>query len=118
MLRSTDSGQNWTQLATGLPNNQAFGGLTQGGANNAQLLVASRGVYFYPGSGSAADPSRLLPILLVLLFFFLLYFFFVVRKRRTLRASALALSMRMKASASKIAYDRPSAMVALVPAAA
>ncbi len=89
VLRSSDSGQNWNEVASGLPNNQPFAGLAQGDVNNAQLLLASRGVYRYPGTASPLDPSRLLPILLVLLFFFLLYFFFArrLRQRATRRRS-------------------------------
>ncbi|HEX7736520.1 MAG TPA: hypothetical protein VF458_16845 [Ktedonobacteraceae bacterium] len=85
VLRSNDSGQNWTDVASGLPGNQPFAGLAQGDVNYAQLLLASRGIYRYPGTASALDPSRLLPILLVLLFFFLLYYFFARHRRRLSR---------------------------------
>lgn len=84
VLRSNDNGQSWNQVASGLPGKQIFNGLAQGGANNSQLFLASRGVYFYPGNGGSFDASRLLPIILILAFFFLLYYFFAWRRRRTL----------------------------------
>lgn len=82
VLRSNDSGQNWNQVASGLPNKQPFAGLAQGDVNYTQLLLASHGIYRYPGSGSVLDPSRFIPIILIVLFFFLLYYFFVRRRHR------------------------------------
>ncbi len=90
VLRSLDSGQTWDQLATGLPSSQLNGGLVQGGANYGQIFVASGGIYIYPGSGSAFDSSRWLPLLLIVLFFVLLYLFFVVRKRPSRQTKASA----------------------------
>lgn len=89
VLRSNDNGQNWNQVAPGLPGDQPFYGLAQGGDNYTQLFLASRGIYLYPGSGSAFDPSRVFPIILILLFFFLLYYFFVLRRRRPVGRSPL-----------------------------
>jgi ligand-binding sensor domain-containing protein len=88
VMRSDDSGQNWNLVGSGLPTNQPFNGLAQGGNNYSQLFVASRGVYLYPGSSSPFEPSRLLPIILIFLFFILLYFFFGIRRRRPARAPA------------------------------
>lgn len=83
VLRSQDNGQNWGQLATGLPANQPVTSLVQGADNNAQLFVASHGIYVYPGSGGGTfSPGQLVPILAVLLFFGLLYWFFGTRRRR------------------------------------
>ena len=87
VLRSNDGGQNWSPVASGLPNNQSFAGLAQGDANYAQLFLASRGIYRYPGSGGVFDPSRIIPVLLVLLFFLLLYYFFARNRRRPTRRS-------------------------------
>lgn len=85
VLRSNDSGQNWNQVASGLPGNQPFAGLTQCDVNYTQLLVASRGIYRYPGGGTVFDPGRFIPILLIILFFGFLYYFFGLRRRRLVR---------------------------------
>ncbi|HEY3992327.1 MAG TPA: hypothetical protein VGM01_05540 [Ktedonobacteraceae bacterium] len=90
VLRSNDSGQTWSPVGSGLPNDQSFVGLTQGDVNYGQLFVAARGIYRYPGSGSAVDPSRALPAILILLFFLFLYFFFARRRRRPARGSTPA----------------------------
>jgi photosystem II stability/assembly factor-like uncharacterized protein len=82
VLRSNDNGQNWDQVASGLPSNQLFAALAQGGTGYTQLLVASRGVYLYPGSGGGTlSPSHIVPAILILLFFLALYYFFSVRRR-------------------------------------
>jgi hypothetical protein len=85
VLRSNDSGQNWNQVAAGLPGNQPFAGLVQCDVNYTQLLVASRGIFRYPGTGSVTDPSRFVPIILIILFFGVLYYFFGLRRRRLTR---------------------------------
>lgn len=82
VLRSQDNGQSWQQVATGLPANQPIDGLVEGGNDYGQLLVASGGVYIYPGNSSVFDPSRLIPLLIILLFFVFLYRFFLVGRRR------------------------------------
>jgi photosystem II stability/assembly factor-like uncharacterized protein len=82
VLTSTDNGQNWNQVAPGLSSAQSIAGLTQGGDKYSQLFVAARGVYLYPGTQSAFDPSRIFPIILILLFFIALYYFLIVRRRR------------------------------------
>ena len=82
VLRSNDSGQTWSPVGSGLPNNQPFAGLAQGDVNYGQLFVAVRGIYRYPGTSSALDPSRAVPAILILLFFLFLYFFFTLRRRR------------------------------------
>lgn len=89
VLRSDDSGQNWNQVGSGLPSNQPFNGLAQGGSSYSQVFVASRGIYLFPGSGGSFNASRVIPIILILLFFFLLYFFFVIRRRRPARQPAV-----------------------------
>jgi len=89
VLRSNDNGQNWDQLASGLPSNQPFAALAQGGTGYTQLLVASRGIYLYPGnSGGAFTPSHIVPAILILLFFLALYYFFSVRRRPRARPQA------------------------------
>lgn len=85
VLRSNDSGQNWNQVATGLPGNQPFAGLVQCDVNYTQLLVASHGIYRYPGTGSVTDPSHFVPVILIILFFGVLYYFFGLRRRRLTR---------------------------------
>lgn len=83
VLRSGDSGQNWSQLASGLPPNQSITALIQGGSDNSQLILTSRGIYRYPGTGGGTtDPSRILGILFVLLFFGGMLFYFSVRRKR------------------------------------
>ena len=82
VLRSSDSGQTWSPVGSGLPNNQPFASVAQGDVNYGQLFVAARGIYRYPGSSSALDPSRVVPALLILLFFLFLYIFFTARRRR------------------------------------
>lgn len=81
VLRSSDNGQNWNPLGTGLPDKQPFAGMVQCDTNYARLLVASNGMYHYPGSSGTLNPARLLPLALLLLFFILLYYFFVYRRR-------------------------------------
>lgn len=88
VLRSQDNGQSWQQVASGLPSGQPINGLVQGGDNYGQLLVASRGIYLYPGSQSALDPTRLIPLLIILLFFVFLYRFFIVGRRRARQMAA------------------------------
>lgn len=89
VLRSNDNGQNWNQVASGLPSDQFFAALAQGGTGYTQLLVASRGIYLYPGnSGGAFTPSHIVPALLILLFFLALYYFFSVRRRPRTRSVA------------------------------
>jgi photosystem II stability/assembly factor-like uncharacterized protein len=89
VLRSNDNGQNWNQLASGLPSNQPFAALAQGGTGYTQLLVTSRGIYLYPGSGGGAfNPSHIVPAILILLFFLALYYFFSLRRRPRARPLA------------------------------
>ncbi len=73
VFRSTDSGQNWGSVATGLPKNAAVYALVIGAANNAQVYAAGNGFYEFPGTGSSIDPLRIFTYLLVVVFFFLLY---------------------------------------------
>jgi len=82
VLRSNDNGQNWDLVASGLPANQPFAALAQGGVGYTQLLVVARGVYLYPGNGGGAfDPAHFIPAVLIVLFFLALYYLFSMRRR-------------------------------------
>jgi ligand-binding sensor domain-containing protein len=72
ILRSSDSGENWGRVASGLPSHQTVYAIAQGAANYDQLFVAINNIYLYPGTNSIFDPTRLLPFLLVIVFFYLL----------------------------------------------
>ena len=83
VLRSEDSGQNWDGIASGMPKNQAVQALTLGANGYSQLYAATNGIYLYPGSSSAFDPSQIFPLLLILIFFFALYRFSTRGRRRS-----------------------------------
>lgn len=106
VLRSKDNGQNWSQIATGLPTSeQPVEGLAQGGDNYSQLLVASHGIYRYPGNGSPFDPSRLIPVVIILLFFVLLYRFSLLRRRRFKQAQSQGADTESPASTGSTPTD-------------
>ncbi len=73
VLRSSDNGQSWGSVASGLPRGQPVYALAQGATNDGQLFAASNDIYSFPGNSSALDPSRILPLLLAIAFFYLLY---------------------------------------------
>ncbi len=73
LLRSLDSGENWGEIATGLPPHQTVYAMAQGATNYDQLFVAINNLYLYPGTSNIFDPARLLPFLLVVAFFYLLF---------------------------------------------
>jgi photosystem II stability/assembly factor-like uncharacterized protein len=83
-LRSSDNGQTWGGISSGIPRNQAVYALAQGASGYSQLYAASRGIYFYPGNSGAFSVGRIIPILVILLFFYLL-FLMVSRGRRRSR---------------------------------
>ena len=72
VLRSDDNGQNWGAVAQGFPTNQPVYALAQGASDYGQLFAAANDVYLFPGTSSAFDPSRLIPLLLVVIFFYFL----------------------------------------------
>jgi ligand-binding sensor domain-containing protein len=72
ILRSIDSGENWTGVAPGLPQGQPVYAIAQGAANYDQLFAADNNLYLFPGTGSIFDLSHLLPLLLIVAFFYLL----------------------------------------------
>ncbi len=75
VLRSTDNGQNWTGVASGLPTNQPVYAIIQGATNYDQLFAATNNVYLFPGTSSIFDPTRLLSLLfVVVVFLFLIRF--------------------------------------------
>lgn len=83
VLRSEDNGQNWDGIASGMPKNQAVQALALGANGYSQLYAATNGIYLYPGSSSAFDPSQIFPLLLILIFFFALYRFSTRGRRRS-----------------------------------
>jgi ligand-binding sensor domain-containing protein len=83
VLRSSDNGQDWISVATGLPAGQPVYDVTQGAANYGQLFAAANDVYLYPGTSSVLDPARLIPLLLGVIFFYILYRMTTRRLRRT-----------------------------------
>jgi len=72
VLQSSNSGQIWQGVATGLPQHQRVYALVQGTTNYSQTFAAMNNVYLYPGTGSIFDSARLLPLLLIVAFFYLL----------------------------------------------
>lgn len=72
-LRSTDQGQTWGGIGSGLPKNQPVYALALGAKDYAQLFAASDDVYMYPGSSGGLDAPRLITIVLLLSFFYLLF---------------------------------------------
>ena len=72
ILRSIDSGENWTGVAPGLPLGLPVYAIAQGAANYDQLFVADNNIYLFPGTGSIFDLSHLLPLLLIVAFFYFL----------------------------------------------
>jgi len=73
VLRSSDNGQSWGSVASGLPRGQPVYALAQGASNDGQLFAASNDIYLFPGTSSGLDPSRIVPLLLAIVFFYLLY---------------------------------------------
>jgi ligand-binding sensor domain-containing protein len=71
-LRSDDKGQNWQNVATGLPKGTSVYDLSLGATNYAQLYAAADKLYLFPGVNSASDPNRIVPLVLILFFFYLL----------------------------------------------
>lgn len=71
-LRSDDSGQNWRAVAAGLPKGQPVYDLTVGATGNTQLYAAANDVYLFPGTSSATDSKRIVPVILIIFFFYLL----------------------------------------------
>src|SRR5581483_7122032 len=71
-LRSDDKGQNWQNVATGLPKGTSVYDLELGATNYAQLYAAADKLYLFPGVNSTSDPNRIVPLVLILFFFYLL----------------------------------------------
>ena len=83
VLRSTDSGQNWSNVATGLPGGVPVYAVTQGATNYGQLFAATNDIFLFPGTGGAFDPSRIIFLLVAVIFFYLLFRMTTGRLRRT-----------------------------------
>jgi ligand-binding sensor domain-containing protein len=73
VLQSTNLGQSWPSVATGLPRGTPVYALTIGATHNAQLYAAGDGLYEFPGTESSFDLLRILTYVLLVVFFFLLY---------------------------------------------
>jgi len=83
VLRSTDSGQNWSSVATGLPGGKPVYAVAQGASNYGQLFAAANGIFLFPGTGAALDPTRIILLLVAVVFFYLLFRMTTGRLRRT-----------------------------------
>lgn len=88
ILRSTDSGENWSGVAPGLPTGQTVYAMAQGTTGFGQTFVAINNIYFYPGTGSIFDPVRLLPYVVVIAFFYFLIRLSMRGRRKSKKTNA------------------------------
>ncbi len=73
VLRSDNSGQNWSALGSGMPKDQAVYVIMWGTSGYTQLFAAADDVYIYPGTSGGFSFNRLIALLIAAVFFYALY---------------------------------------------